>query len=97
MRRYIVLALMMMFFTACFKQKPKVIVIEADENPVPGTVQSVYVEEHRDVVVVPGQVDETNTYYRAPHKTVYEVRPGRVQPVQYPEEDKDEPSELRGQ
>ena len=53
--------------------------IVADENPLPGTVSEEFVEEMRDNVKVPGQIDPTGTYYRLPHQTIYEIRPGRYQ------------------
>ncbi len=56
----------------------------AQENPVPGTVDEAWVEKMHDTVKIPGQLDPTGTYYRLPHKTIYEIRPGRYQEVQYP-------------
>jgi hypothetical protein len=40
-------------------------------------------ETMHDTIAVPGQLDPTKTYYRAPHKTVVEIRPGKHQPVTY--------------
>lgn len=62
-----------------------VAVVSIDENPIPGTVKEAWVEPMYDDIEVPGQLDPTNTYYRVPHKTVIEVRPGRVQEVEFPQ------------
>lgn len=59
--------------------------IYVEENQVPGTVEEPWVEPMYDTVQVPAQVDPTGTYYRPSHQTIVEIRPGRVQPVQYPE------------
>ena len=56
------------------------------ENKVPGTVSQPWVEQMHDQIEVPGSIDPTNTYYRPPHKTVVEIRPGRFQKVQFPDE-----------
>jgi len=79
--------------TGCRKQEipPPIKIIKkehlvAQENSVPGTVDEAWVEPMYDTVKVPGQLDPTGTYYRLPHKTIYEIRPGRFQEVQYPGE-----------
>ncbi len=59
-------------------------VVRVQENAVPGTVNEKWVEPMYDVVEVPGQLDPTGTYYRPPHNTIYEIRPGKFQEVQYP-------------
>lgn len=61
------------------------VVAAIEENPVPGTVQGAWTEPMADTIRVPGQIDPTNTYYRLPHNTVVEVRPGKFQEVQYPD------------
>lgn len=60
------------------------IVQEVHEDKVPGTVTEAWVEPMYEHVKVPGQLDPTSTYYRAPHKTMVEIRPGRFQRVEYP-------------
>ncbi len=64
------------------------VLIEAQENPVPGTVKDVWAEPMYDTVRVPGQIDPTNTYYRLPHKTVVEIRQHRFQRQQFPQDSK---------
>ena len=54
-----------------------------EENKIPGTVTEPWVEPMNDTVQVPAQLDPTGTYYRPSHQTVVEIRPGRVQPLQY--------------
>ncbi len=60
------------------------VVQEVHEDKVPGTVTEAWVEPMYEHVKVPGQLDPTSTYYRAPHKTMVEIRPGRFQRVEYP-------------
>jgi len=81
------------FVVGCSKQEvpPPIKIIKKErlvvqENQVPGTVDEAWVETMYDTVKVPGQLDPTGTYYRLPHKTIYEIRPGRYQEVQYPSE-----------
>lgn len=59
---------------------------ELEREPVPGTVNDVWAETMIDTVRVPGQLDPTGTYYRPSHNTLVEIRPGRYQKVQYPDE-----------
>ena len=47
------------------------------ENNIHGTVTDSWAETMHDTVKVPGQIDPTNTYYRSPHQTVVEIRPGK--------------------
>lgn len=63
------------------------VISHVDENAVPGTVTQPWEEEMHNQVKVPGQLDPTGTYYRPPHQTIVEIRPGRFQPVQYPNTD----------
>jgi hypothetical protein len=58
------------------------------ENNIRGTVTQPWAETMHDTVKVPGQIDPTNTYYRAPHQTVVEIRPGRYSGVKYDGETK---------
>lgn len=84
--------LMMLCLFACRgappEPTPETVVREVDavENPVPGTVNDVWVEPMYDVVEMPGQIDPTNTYYRARHQTIVEIRPGRYQKLEYPDD-----------
>lgn len=57
--------------------------IGVKENDVPGTVNYQWVEPMYDTVDVPGAISKDRTYYRARHKTIYEIRPERYQEVQY--------------
>jgi hypothetical protein len=59
---------------------------ELEREPVPGTVNDFWVEPMIDTVRVPGQLDPAGNYYRASHNTLVEIRPGRFQKVQYPDE-----------
>ncbi len=60
------------------------VIAHVDENRVPGTIENAWEETMHNQVQVPGKLDPTGTYYRPPHKTIVEIRPGRVQPVQFP-------------
>lgn len=68
------------------KPLPEKQVVELYENPVPGTVDTIWEEPMYDTVRIPGQIDPHGTYYRLPHRNVVEIRPGRVQQVQFPED-----------
>lgn len=57
---------------------------ELEREPVPGTVNDVWVEPMVDNIWQPGQLDPSQTYYRAGHHTLAEIRPGRYQQVEYP-------------
>jgi len=58
------------------------------ENNIPGTVTQNWAETMHDTIKVPGQIDPTNTYYRAPHQTVVEIRPGKYSETRYDNEKK---------
>jgi len=82
----ILLGALMLSCVACSSKKPEQpsIIIEQEivyvqENKVPGTMIEGWQEQMIDTVAVPGQIDPTNTYYILPHKTIYEIRPGKVQ------------------
>lgn len=60
------------------------------DNPVPGTVTEDWEEPMYDQVKIPGQLDPTATYYRNPHSTVVEIRSGRYQEVQFPDDKPDQ-------
>lgn len=54
-------------------------------DPVPGTVNDIWVEPMIDTVRVPGAIDPNNIYYRKQHTAVVEIRKGRGQFVEYPD------------
>lgn len=58
------------------------------ENDIHGTVNEEWAETMHDTIKVPGQIDPTNTYYRAPHQTVVEIRPGKFSDTHYDNERK---------
>jgi hypothetical protein len=71
---------------SCTATKPtpiiQEVIIEVEESPVPGTVQSAWEEPMYDTVRMPAQI-YGNTY-RPSHNTIVEIRPRRYQPVQFP-------------
>lgn len=84
------------FFSGCSTEAPlelpdEPVVVEAasavEYEQVPGADTPVWEEAMRDQVQIPGRLDPTGTYYRPPHKTIVEVRPGRYQPIEYPNQD----------
>lgn len=58
---------------------------ELELEKVPGTQNDIYVEPMYDSPRVPGQLDPKGVYYRAPHRTLVEIRRGKYQQVQYPD------------
>lgn len=56
------------------------------ENAVHGTVTETWAEPMVDSVEVPAQLDPMGTYYRLPHRTIVEIRPGRYQEIEYPDD-----------
>lgn len=56
---------------------------ELEKEPVPGTVNEVWVEPMYDTIEVPGQLH--NYSYRLPHRAVVEIPHGKVQKVEYPD------------
>lgn len=58
------------------------------ENNLRGTVTEEWHETMHDTIKVPGQIDPTNTYYRAPHKTVVEIRPDKYSETRFDQEGK---------
>ena len=85
----ILASFLVLSFSSCSSheaKKPPIIIkkqeVVVQENAVPGTVSNVWEERMVDVVEVPGQVDPTNTYYRLPHKALYEIRPGKYQELE---------------
>ena len=92
MRRQLIILSLVLLLPACVRQQQEVTgkYVEVQENSIPGTVTEPWVEPMYDTVKVPGRLDPSGTYYRPSHKTVVEVRPGRVQPVQYPEQNESE-------
>ena len=77
----------------CSRTQPVTERIFVEENNVPGTITEPWVEPMYDTVEVPAQLDPTGTYYRPSHQTVVEIRPGRAQPVQYPDPVKESESD----
>lgn len=57
---------------------------ELERDRVPGTVDDVWAEPMYDTVRVQGQLDPHNMYYRKAHNELVEIRPGRYQMVEYP-------------
>ena len=57
---------------------------ELDKEPVPGAVREVWVEPMYDTVRVPAQLDPSGNYFRPSHRTIYEIRPGKHQLVEFP-------------
>lgn len=87
----LVFSFLLLSFSSCTSKKTPEIIpvrkvikreyITAQENPIPGTEDRTWVEPMRDRVKVPGQLDPQGNYYRLPHSTYYEIRPGRYQEV----------------
>ena len=59
---------------------------ELEREPVPGTVNDLWVEPMHDRVCPPGQIDPSGMYYRKSHCTIAEIRRGKYQQVQYPDD-----------
>ena len=72
------------------------VVNELELEPVPGTVNDVWVEPMYSEVEVPGSIDKSGVYYRMPHRTYYETVPGKFQKVEYPDFDGNYSSPPRG-
>lgn len=58
---------------------------ELEKEPVPGTVNEVWIEPMYDQVCVPGTLDPAANYYRKPHCTLVEIRQEKFQQIQYPD------------
>lgn len=58
-------------------------VVVVPEAKLHGTVTETWAEPMYDTVKMEGQIDPTNTYYRAPHQTVVEIRPGKYRNVSF--------------
>ena len=96
----ILLALFCIVSTACSSKAPEPIKVtaatetvvlrqtvnELEREPVPGTVTEAWVEPMIDTVCQPGQIDPSGTYYRKGHCTIAEVRRGKYQQVEYPDD-----------
>lgn len=59
---------------------------ELERERVPGTIDDAWVEPMIDSVRVPGQLDPNGVYYRPSHETIVEIRHGKFQKVEYPED-----------
>ena len=91
---YLALATFTLSFIACSSGSPasvpkvRELIIRqpagpAPDRPIPGSVNSVWVEPMYDTVRVPAGIDPSGTYFRPSHRSVVEIRPGRVQRVEY--------------
>jgi hypothetical protein len=96
--RCILVAYCLAIFAACSSTPPPQPVVgntgERIDREVPGTVHAPHIEPMIDTVQVPSQLDPEGNYYRPEHTTVYEIRPGRVQPVEFPP-DEEEPKKRK--
>jgi hypothetical protein len=78
--------LLFLFVSGCCCNNPGVQPVSQQQQEVVvvrGPAETRWEETMHDTVKVPGKLDPTNTYYRAPHQTVVEIRQGRHQPVRY--------------
>ena len=71
--------------------EPERVLVKHSQNELlldtpPGTVRDVWAEKMVDRVRIPGQIDPHGVYYRKTHETLIEVRPGRYEQVQYPDQ-----------
>ncbi|MCB0358082.1 MAG: hypothetical protein KDD44_00545 [Bdellovibrionales bacterium] len=57
-----------------------------DEVAVPHQTPNYWEAPMYDQIQVPAALDPTGTYYRPSHKTIVEIRQGRFQRVQYPDD-----------
>lgn len=77
-----------MLFSACSPTRPEVLipkrVIEAPENPVPGTITRSWEEPMYQSARRPAGLDPEGIYFIPSHSELVEIVPGRVQEVQYP-------------
>lgn len=88
---YSILIILSLIFTSCGSTKKAIPlqgeIIQVQENPVPGTVNKVWIEPMYDTPRIPGQLDPTGTYYRLPHRSVIEVREHKFQKVEFPSDE----------
>ncbi len=87
-RRIILISLLALTISGCCcpggaSPQPQQQIVVVPENDIPGTVRDTWAEPMYDTVKVQGQIDPANTYYRAPHQTVVEIRPGKFREVQF--------------
>ena len=59
---------------------------ELEKEHVPGTVDDVWVEPMYDTVKVPGTIDPKGMYFRKGHRAVIQVRQGKYQMQEYPDD-----------
>ena len=94
--KILILMIITLMVVGCSKKSPQQPItirdiVEAEsadlEEKVPGTVDYTWEEQMIDTINVPAQLDPTGTYYRPAHRTIVEIYEGRVQPVEYPNED----------
>ena len=60
---------------------------ELERVPVPGTVSDVWVEPMIETIRVPAKIAPDGVSYRDGHNEVVQIRPGRFQQVEYPEDE----------
>ena len=63
-------------------------ILDAQDRPVPGTVDRLYIEPMYDQVRVPAKLDPNGIFYRPSHQTIVEIRQERFQKVEYPDDKK---------
>lgn len=59
---------------------------ELEKDTVPGTVDDVWVEPMYNNVRVNGQIDPKGVYYRKAHNSIVQIRPGKYQMQEYPDD-----------
>ena len=59
---------------------------ELEKEPVPGTVNDVWIEPMYDSVCYPAQLDPAQKYFRMQHCTVVEVRHKKIQKQEFPDD-----------
>lgn len=92
MRKALIICSLMGLMACSSPPLPKPVIdtrAEIIDREVPGTVHSAYVEPIIDTVKVPTQLDPEGNYLRPSHTSVYEIRPGRVQPVEFPPDNRE--------
>jgi hypothetical protein len=92
--RQVIVAILCMFLFGCATTSSQLgstktvisrqTINELEKERVPGTHEDAWVEAMYDSVRVPGSIDPKGIYYRQGHNTIYEIRPGKYQKVQYP-------------
>jgi len=81
--RSITLGLALLILSACSRTPTEPVVVEVEQAPLPATVNEPWAEPMVDSIKVPGKIDPSGVYYRAPHNTIVEIRPGHYKEVEY--------------